>query len=316
MSPRSAEFTGTARVAIVGAETPAGARLRAVLAAAGFPGARLDLFGENVGDEAVLSEYAGEARLIQPAQASEIAGHAVVFLCERGEAARRLVREAPAGVALVDLVGAAQDGDSSRTAARVLRVPSSLALLLADLLRPLQAAFGIREGEAVVLRPAGDRGQPGLDELRDQTVSLLSFAPAPKDVFGRQLAFNVIPDGGHESSLEKEVAHLLGWDSPRLTVTTAFVPVFYGHTVLLRLVPEGGAGTEVLERALGEAQGLRGPAPTTADTPIDAAEGARIDVARIREDGRGGLWLWAVAGDADAAAAEQAVRMAAGLAAL
>ncbi|HET9300407.1 MAG TPA: hypothetical protein VFO11_10710, partial [Candidatus Polarisedimenticolaceae bacterium] len=67
MSPRRAEYTGTARVAVVGAETPAGARLRAALAASGFPGARLDLFGDNPGEEAVLSEYAGEARLIQPA---------------------------------------------------------------------------------------------------------------------------------------------------------------------------------------------------------------------------------------------------------
>jgi hypothetical protein len=42
----------------------------------------------------------------------------------------------------------------------------------------------------------------------------------------------------------------------------------------------------------------------------------RIDVARVREDGLGGVWLWAVAGEADAAAADQALRMAAGLAAL
>jgi aspartate-semialdehyde dehydrogenase len=300
-------------LAVVGAETPTGARLRAALAASGFPGVRLDLFGERAGDEAVLSEYAGEARLIQPALPAEIAGHAVVFLCERGEAARRLVREAGASVALVDLVGAAE---GERGAARVLRVPSAPALLLGDLLRPLQAAFGVREGVAVLLRPAGDRGQPGLDELRDQTVRLLSFTSAPKDVFGRQLAFNVIPEAGGEAALEREVAHLLGWQAPRLTVSTAFVPVFYGHTVLLRLLPEEPAGVEEVERALRSAEGLRGPAATTADTPLEAAEGMRIDVARVREDGLGGVWLWAVAGEADAAAADQALRMAAGLAAL
>ena len=47
MSPRRAEYTGTGRIALVGAETAAGARLRAALAASGFPGARLDLFGEQ-----------------------------------------------------------------------------------------------------------------------------------------------------------------------------------------------------------------------------------------------------------------------------
>ena len=312
MSPRRAEFTGTARIAVVGAETPAGARLRGALAGSGFPGSRVDLFGESPGEEAVLSEYAGEARLIQPARPGEMAGHAVVFLCESGEAVRRIVRDSGPDVTFVDLVGAVGE---NRTAARVLRVPSPVALLLADLLRPLQAAVGVREAVAVVLRPAADRGQPGLDELRDQTVRLLSFASVPKDVFGRQLAFNVIPGGG-ESALAAEVAHLVGWEQPRLAVSSAVVPVFHGHTVLLRVLPEEHAGTEELERALRQAEGVRGPSPSTADTPMDAAERTGIDVSGLREDGVGGIWLWAVAGDADGAAAEQALRMAAGLAAL
>jgi aspartate-semialdehyde dehydrogenase len=312
MSPRRADFTGTAHVAVVGAETPSGARLRAALAAAGFPGDRLDLFGEGPGEEAVLSEYAGEARLIQPASPGEIVGHGVVFLCETGDAVRRLVRQSGPGVTYIDLVGAVE---TERTEARVLRVPSPVALLLADLLRPLQAAFGVREAVAVVLRPAADRGQPGLDELRDQTVRLLSFASVPKDVFGRQLAFNVLPEGA-EAALAAEVAHLVGWEQPRLSVSSALVPVFHGHTVLLRLLPEERVEPGAVERVLREAEGLRGPAANTAETPMDAAEGTRIDVARVGQDGLGGFWLWAVAGDADGAAAEQALRMAAGLAAL
>lgn len=309
MSPRRAEYTGTARVAVVGAETPAGARLRAALAASGFPGARLDLFGDNPGEEAVLSEYAGEARLIQPASPGEVSGHGVVFLCERGDTVRRLVRQSGPGVTYIDLVDAV---GNERTEARVLRVPSPVALLLADLLRPLQAAFGVREAVAVVLRPAADHGQPGLDELRDQTVRLLSFASVPKEVFGRQLAFNVLP-GDSEAALAAEVAHLVGWEAPRLAVSSAVVPVFHGHTVLLRVLPEGRVEAEELEAVLRQAEGLRGPAATTAETPMDAAEGTGIEVARVREDGLGGLWLWVVAGDAAAAAAEQALRMAAGL---
>ena len=49
------------------------------------------------------------------------------------------------------------------------------------------------------------------------------------------------------------------------------------------------------------------------NTGEDVGTGTRIDVAHLREDGLGGLWLWAVAGDAEGAAAEQALRMAAGL---
>lgn len=311
MSPRRAEFVGTARLAVVGAETPAGARLRAVLARTGFPGSRLDLFGETSAGEVVLSEYAGEARIIQPAEPAEISGHAVVFLCEGGKRAQRLVREAPAGVALIDLAGAAA---GQRGAARVLTVPSPIALLLADLLRPLQAAFGVREACAVVLRPAADFGQGGLDELRDQAVRLLSFADTPKEVFGGQLAFNVLPDRGGAETVEEEVAHLLGWDSRRLTATLAVVPVFYGHTVLLRVLPEDRAGAQEVAEVLQGAAGLRGPGATEVDTPLDAAEETGIDVTRVRADTQGGVWLWAVAGAAAAGPSEQALRMAAELA--
>jgi len=213
-------------------------------------------------------------------------------------------------VAFVDLVGAAGE---ERVPGRVLRVPSPPALLLADLLRPLQAACGVREAVAVLLRPAGERGRPGLDELRDQTVRLLSFAPVPREVFGRQLAFNVLPGGGDDATVAREVAHLLGWAMPRLTVSSVLVPVFHGHTVLVRLLPEEDVRAEEVAAVLRDAEGLRGPAADTAETPMDATEGTGIDVARVREDGLGGIWLWAVAADADTAAAEQALRMAAGL---
>ena len=51
-------------MALVGAETPEGARIRQALADRGIPGERVNLFGRTEG-EAVLSEYAGEARMIQ-----------------------------------------------------------------------------------------------------------------------------------------------------------------------------------------------------------------------------------------------------------
>jgi aspartate-semialdehyde dehydrogenase len=188
-------------------------------------------------------------------------------------------------------------------------------LLLADLLRPLQAALGVRQATAVVLRPAGDFGRAGLDELRDQTVRILSFAAPPKEVFGRQLAFNVLPQPAEEETrAEADVARLLGWDAPRLAVAMLAVPVFYGHTVLLRVQAERPAGAADAVAALAGAEGIRVPSATTAQTPLDAAEERRIDVARVREDGAGGLWLSAVAGDADAAAAGHALRIAAAIA--
>ena len=134
-----------------------------------------------------------------------------------------------------------------------------------------------------------------------------------QEVFGRQLAFNVLP-GEDGAAVAGEVARLLGWQLPRLTVALAWVPVFHGHTVLLRVLPEEAAGAEEIAEALSASEGVRGPSEGSAQTPLEAGEGARVEVARVRDDGLGGVWLWAVAGDADAVAAEQALRMAAELA--
>ena len=64
MARRSAD-PGAARVAILGAASPAGSGIKAALAERGVPGERVALFGPS-SDVAVLSEYDGEARLVQP----------------------------------------------------------------------------------------------------------------------------------------------------------------------------------------------------------------------------------------------------------
>ena len=75
------------RVAVVGATTPQGTRLREALARRRVAGARVNLFGAEEG-EAVISEYAGEARLVQQASPADVVEHEIIFLCEAGELAR------------------------------------------------------------------------------------------------------------------------------------------------------------------------------------------------------------------------------------
>ena len=60
-----------------------------------------------------------------------------------------------------------------------LAVPHPVAILLADLLAPLERELGLRDAVAVVLRPAADFGQDGIEELREQTVRLLNFSEIP-----------------------------------------------------------------------------------------------------------------------------------------
>jgi len=323
---RSGERIAAARVAVIGAPSVEGAHVREALARRGVPGARVDLYGTTNG-EVLLSEYAGEARMIQEPELDEVARHELIFLCEPGELAGAVALAAPSSV-IIDLGNSLPAATRPRpvhldvaidvaSGADRFSVPHALSLAVAEMLAPLDGAFGIGEAIAVILRPAADFGDQGVEELREQTVRLLNFAKVPVETFGRQLAFNVIPGastaGGTRElnrRIEREVAELLAWSEPRFAVKLVTTPVFHGHGLQLRFrlsrsasledVRGALAGTELVERH-------------DAATPLDVIGEERTCVSDLSEDGLGAFWLWGVAGETGSRGAHQAVRLAAAL---
>jgi aspartate-semialdehyde dehydrogenase len=327
MSPRATD--AAPRVAVVGAPTVDGSHLRDALAERGVRGDRVDLYGVT-GGEVVLSEYAGEARMVQEPDVCEVAGHDLIFLCEPCEAVAELARTAKSSV-IIDLHACLpSDVRPQRVPLAIepglargdgpFAVPHPLALVLADVLHPLERRFGLTDALAVVLRPASDFGREGVEELREQTVNLLNFAEVPVETFGRQLAFNIVPNGplgeGQrqlETRIESEVSGLLGGDDRRFAVRLLTVPVFHGHGIQLRFRLVQPATLEDVRAALGE-PGLLGAAlDDKASTPLDLTGEVRTSLSDLSEDGLGGFWLWAVAGGAGSRSAQQAVRLAAAL---
>jgi aspartate-semialdehyde dehydrogenase len=328
MSRRSAESNGKGRVAVIGAPTLDGGCVRDALVSAGVPGSRVDLYGSTCG-EVVLSEYAGEARMIQEPVLAEIVEHEIVFICEEGEVSRRIASVATPDCLIIDLVDCLPaharprrvqldvDSDIDRPGSGgCFVVPHPLALLIAGLLQPLEREIGVAEAMAVVIRPAADFGEPGIKELREQTIRLLSFAEVPIETFGRQLAFNVIPqtrlaglEPGVESRIAAETSELLGWNEPRFGVRLLAAPIFHGHGLQMHFRPRVEVSLERVLSVLREAGSLgEGEA---AATPLEAE--ARVSLSDISWDGLGGFWMWAVAGETAALGAEQAVQLAARL---
>lgn len=327
MSRRCARSEGRARVAVVGAPTEEGTRLREALAKFGVPGERVDLYGATRG-EAVLSEYAGEAHLILEPELTEIADHDVIFLCEPGELSRRVLTVAPPDAAIIDLVDCVESGNRpqrfhmkihpapvDQRGGGCFAVPHPLALLIAELLYPLDQAFGLTEAVGVIIRPAADFGEPGIEELREQTVRLLSFAKLPMRTFGRQLAFNIIPQKELvtgpllDARISDEVAELLGWTERRVSLRLLTAPLFYGHGLQLRVRLRREVALEVVRGQLLEAGWLDSDDDGTA-TPLDVTADGRSILAELTEDGLGGYWLWVVSGETASRGAEQAVMLA------
>ncbi len=309
--PRFAEPGDAVRVAVVGAPTTDGGLLRAALAQHGVAGSRVDLYGTTRG-ETVLSEYDGEARLIQEPDLGEIVDHRIIFLCEEGALAEQVTQAAGEDSVVIDLL----DRGPARSD-RVHVVPHSLSLLVADVLQPVCRAFELAEVTAIVLRPAADFGERGVEELREQTVSLLNFSEVSAETFGVQLAFNLIPqhrmpDGSQalEARLAGEVSRLLDWPEIRIACRLITAPLFYGHGMQLRFRLGQPVATKDVQAVFDRAGFVATGEASPTITPLEVTGEALTRVSGLAEDGLGSYWLWAVAGQTADRGAQHALRLA------
>ncbi|MCP3978959.1 MAG: hypothetical protein GY716_06450 [bacterium] len=326
MSLRSVKAAGTARVAVLGAGTPEGTQMREALAGARIPGARVDLYTSGK-EEPVLGEYAGEARLIQEPDPAEILEYDAVFLCEAGALAERVIAKCSAEHTAIDTVQAAPPAAHPRLVhldvnpevlddhRGLLAVPHPLALVLADLLHPLARQFGLEQATALVLRPAADFGAAGTEELQSQTVRLLNFAELPLDVFGKQLAFNVLPQqlagaagDAVQRRVERDVATLLGRETSPLAARLLTVPLFHGHAIQLRVALSNATDAAAVSEALQTSPNV--DAGTDAPTPLDVAGETLTKLGEVADDGQGGFWIWCAAGETDSRGGRHAVQLA------
>lgn len=324
---RSAERIGAARVAIVGATSVVGSALREALAARRIAGSRVDLYGA-ITEAPILSEYDGEARIVQAPDLEEIGRHDLIFLCETGSTALRISESAPATGLVVDLVGAlgsgadvplfGEIGDAVAGADGTMRVAIAhpIAALVAGWFRPQDRAFGVSDASAVVFRPAADWGEAGTDELRRQTTSLLGFAELPIETFGHQLAFNLIPESLTDAAASRlapristEVARLLGWGERGVAVRLIAVPLFYGHAMLMRFrLARAATVAEIL--AVAAADGWLPPGADRPRTPLEVVGESVVSIGELEPDGQGGYWAWIVSGDLVARSVREAIELA------
>ena len=320
MVARRAEPAVGSRVAVVGSTSPSGLAIRRALERAGVPGSRVGLFSGAEG-QATLAEYAGEARLIQELRDDEIERYTVRFACEPGVATRLGRTDSPNSV----LVSTWEAADGSAPTVGAVRraggtVPAEVrlvhpvALALVRLATGFAAGPGIASWTAVVLRPAADRGERGAEELRAQTAALLSFSSAPTRSLGRRLAFDCVPQAampGEPAGLEQRIAEdvrvELGAGVGDVGVRMVWVPAFFGHALVVRCIArepvEPSRWRELL--AVG---GVTYADPSEGLPSQASASGeATIRAAVLGTDGPAAAWLWAVADDASASAADEAI---------
>jgi aspartate-semialdehyde dehydrogenase len=217
-----------------------------MLEGSAFPHGRLLLL-ETEEYAGLLKEFAGDIQITQILSPDAFRDIDIAFFACSPEIINAYAASgSPFPELTIDLTQTGREGTlflSGVTDARALKPsgyfinPHAASIVLARVLSALHRSFGVQAAYVTILEPASERGTAGVDELQEQTVSLLNFQQVESKVFSGQLAFNVLPETGvssrTEGLLRGQLQTLLSPEirMPRIAVVQA--PVFHSHSFSL-----------------------------------------------------------------------------------
>ena len=207
----------------------------------------------------------------------------------------------------------------------LVALPGSASVALASVLAPLHACAGLLRAEVATYQAVSGGGRAAMDELAGETVAMLSGKKARARAFGRQIAFNVIPQvdtldaegvSREERRLWEETRKVLALPHLAINATAVRVPVFFGHSLAVHATFERPLDAAAAVLALRSAPGLRlietgsaeeFPTPATLSAAPD-----KVYVGRVRADltRERALNFWVVADNVRKCAAHNSVSVA------
>jgi len=295
-----------------------GRELRDV-AASGYPDAIVKLIAAE-GDEAgTLTEQAGEPVVITDLDAENLRGASAVLLAASPELTRKVLDMNLPG-AVIDLTYASEDDPRARLRAPLVEpsgftaggtvheIAHPAAIALAQFFNALHLRHRVRASVVHIFEPASERGAKGVEELQQQTVSLLSFKGLPKDVFDAQLSFTMLARYGEEAPaaleeielrIERHLATLLANSSraPMPSMRLLQAPVFHGYSFSLWVDFDENPGVEAIEKTLlAAAVDVRGEGMEPPNNVGTAGQsGIAVGAITMDRNHPTACWLWMVA---------------------
>lgn len=310
------------KIAIAGASTLVGRELKEALTESPLAASNFILLDEE-DLQGQLDQVGDEITIVQTIAPDAFDRVDFTFFCGSEDLTRKHWRDAlRSGSTVFDLSGALDQekgvvvrapwlGSEANavdlfTPAVVPAHPAALALTL--LLERLQQAGPVRFAAATLLLPASEFGRDALDELHQQTTSLLSFQGLPRAIYDAQATYNLLSGLGEaakvslsavEARVRRQYATLSCGRLPNLALQVIHAPVFHGHTFSIAIELERPVEIAALEEAL--SGGRLDLVLEDTDSPSNLASTGQNDVlVRLRPEigARNSsqisrLWLWA-----------------------
>lgn len=261
----------------------------------------------------------------------------LVFISARTEDSRRFGPvAAQAGAMVIDdssafrmdpdvpLVVPEVNGDDLDWHNGIVSIPNCSTTPLVMVAHPLRRASPIRRIVADTYQSVSGAGGAAMNELSDQTRTVMHGGPAEPEAQPQQIAFNVIPqiDAFTESGYTREERKMI--DESRkilhepdmaVSATCVRVPVFVSHCVAAHLEFAEPISPGEARELLSQMPGLTvhdDPTASVYPMPVDAAGRDDVFVGRIRQDAShpNGLAMWVVTDNLVKGAALNALQIA------
>ena len=296
------------RLGIVNPLTLVGAEIRSILRERSFPFQKVVLLDSSGKAAGAVTEVNGEPALVSPISAEELEDLDLVFFCGDADNNRDWIAQASEQHFIaIDLSRppAIDDGtlaifglESSQPATQepVLISPHPVAIPIALILHELGKIGRVQSCTATVIQPASEFDQAGVEELAQQATSILNVRSMTKEVFDRQLAFNLYPSPERQETFI--APQILALTDARLELAMMITQgtVFHSHAFSLFVRMEKAVDLIAVKARLAENAVFAFAEGDQEFGVIDAAGRDEILIAEVRAEPsiRNGFWLWAV----------------------
>lgn len=174
----------------------------------------------------------------------------------------------------------------------IVTVADALVSQLLNAIKPLVDTAGLSRLQVTNLISVSSHGKAAVDGLAGESAKLLNGVPADEHYFGRQLAFNLLPQlADNQGSVESErrmvdqVRKVMQDDGLPIAVSSVQAPVFYGNTQIVHVENLRPLSAEEARDELDRAGDINLSADGEYPTPVSDASGSdALSIGNVRND--------------------------------
>ncbi|KTS18198.1 semialdehyde dehydrogenase [Pantoea dispersa] len=293
-------------IALLGATGAVGNAVLELLAERQFPVGELYLLAsENSAGESV--RFDGRSLRVQDAAEFDWSQAQLAFFTAGREASARYAEEAASQGCLVidssDLFALEPDVPlvvpdvnpqvlADYRNRNIITVADALVSQLLSAIKPLVDTAGLGRLQVTNLVSVSSHGKAAVDGLAGESARLLNGVPADEHYFGRQLAFNLLPQQADsagsvasERRLVDQVRKVLQDEGLPIAVSSVQAPVFYGNAQIVYIENLRPLSAEEARDELARADDISLSDDGDYPTPVsDASDSEALSIGSVRND--------------------------------